>query len=226
MLTGDVFIQEGLITEDQLKLANDKSRELGAKEPIARVLVSMGFIQERDRVRCLGKVWSIPYVDISEKQPVPDVLNLISPQVARRFKSIPLEKKGSKLMVAMANPLDIFVIDELRLATSLEIEPMIAVEDDLMAALSTLYKVDTNVSDALEGVMKDFNGQVDILAKEEEDLSEAELREMGEDAPVIRLANLIINQAITDKASDIHIEPQKDGIRVRYRVDGVMQDGM
>jgi type IV pilus assembly protein PilB len=226
MLTGDVFIQEGLITEDQLKLAHDKSRELGGKEPIARVLVSMGFIQERDRVRCLGKVWAIPYVDISEKQPAPDVLQLISPQVAKRFKSIPLEKKGSKLMVAMANPLDIFVIDELRLATALEIEPMIAVEDDLMAALSSLYKVDTNVSDALAGVMKDFNGQVDIVSREDEDLSEAELREMGEDAPVIRLANLIINQAITDRASDIHIEPRRDGVKIRYRVDGVLTDSM
>jgi len=226
MLTGDVFIQEGLITEDQLKLAHDKSRELGGKEPIARVLVSLGFIQERDRVRCLGKVWSIPYVDISEKSPSPDVLQLISPQVAKRFKSIPLEKKGAKLMVAMANPLDIFVIDELRLATGLEIEPMIAVEDDLNMALSSLYKVDVNVNDALAGVMKDFNGQVDIMAHDEEELSEAELREMGEDAPVIRLANLIINQAISDRASDIHIEPRKDGVKVRYRVDGVLIDAM
>ena len=226
MLTGDVFIQEGLISEEQLKLAHDKSRELGGKEPIARVLVSLGFIQERDRVRCLGKVWSIPYVDISEKQPPPDVLQLISPQVAKRFKSIPLERKGSKLMVAMANPLDIFVIDELRLATGLEIEPMIAVEDDLNMALSTLYKVDVNVNDALAGVMKDFNGQVDIVSNDDEELSEAELREMGEDAPVIRLANLIINQAISDRASDIHIEPRKEGVKVRYRVDGVLMDAM
>jgi type IV pilus assembly protein PilB len=226
MLTGDVFIQEGLITEDQLKLAHDKSRELGGKEPIARVLVSLGFIQERDRVRCLGKVWSIPYVDISEKTPPPEVLQLISPMVAKRFKSIPLEKRGSKLMVAMANPLDIFVIDELRLATGLEIEPMIAVEEDLAVALGALYKVDVNVNDALAGVMKDFNGQVDIQSTEEEELSEAELREMGEDAPVIRLANLIINQAISDRASDIHIEPRKDGVRVRLRVDGVLTDAM
>src|SRR5579859_2501714 len=110
MLSGDVFIQEGLITEEQLRLANDKQREMGGKDPIARVLVSLGFIEERDRVRCLGKVWSIPYVDISDKNPAPEVISLITPQVAKRFKAIPLERKGAKLMVAMANPLDIFVI--------------------------------------------------------------------------------------------------------------------
>ena len=227
MLTGDVFIQEGLISEEQLKLAHDKQRELGGKDPIARVLVSLGFIDERDRVRCLGKVWSIPYVDIAEKHPPQEILQLVTPQVAKRFRAIPIEKKGQKLLVAMANPLDIFVIDELRLATGLEIEPMIAVEEELNAALGNLYKIDVNVTDALSGVMKAFNGQIDIGGPiDDEELSEAELREMGEDAPIIGLANLIISQAITDRASDIHLEPQKDGVRVRYRVDGVMLETM
>ncbi len=227
MLTGDVFVAEGLIDQEQLQLANDKQRELGNQDPIARVLVSMGFIAERDRVRCLGKVWGVPFVDIAESAPHPDAILLLSPQIAKRFKAIPIEKQGNRLIVAMANPLDIFVIDEMRLTTGLDIEPMIAVEDDLNAALSAYYKVDVNVNDALAGVMKDFvDGSVDITRAEDEELSEAELREMGEDAPIIRLANLIISQAISDKASDIHIEPQKDGLRVRYRVDGVMIDGM
>lgn len=226
MLTGDVFVSEGLISDDQLKVAQEKQKELGGTEPIARVLVNMGFIQERDRVRCLGKVWGVPFVDVSERIPKPDALQLISPQLAKRFKAVPLEIHDTKLTVAMSNPLDIFVIDELRLATGYEVEPMIAVEEDLVGALSNYYKVDINVSDALTSVMKDFNGQVDISSVEDEELSEAELREMGEDAPIIRLANLIINQAVNDKASDIHIEPGKEGIRVRYRIDGVMMDGM
>lgn len=226
MLTGDVFVAEGLISDDQLKVAQEKQKELGGTEPIARVLVNMGFIQERDRVRCLGKVWGVPFVDVSERVPKADALQLISPQLAKRFKAVPLEIHESKLTVAMSNPLDIFVIDELRLATGYEIEPMIAVEEDLLGALSNYYKVDINVSDALSSVMKDFNGQVDISSVEDEELTEAELREMGEDAPIIRLANLVINQAVNDKASDIHIEPGKEGIRVRYRIDGVMMDGM
>src|SRR4051794_12855669 len=99
MLTGDVFIAEGLINEEQLRLAHDKQKELGGKDPIARVLVSLGFIEERDRVRCLGKVWSIPFVDVAEKVPPPDVLQLITPQIAKRFKAIPLERRNGKLVI-------------------------------------------------------------------------------------------------------------------------------
>ena len=226
MLTGEVFIDEGLITQEQLQMAQDKQREVGGTEPIARVLVSLGFIEERDRVRCLGKVWGIPFVDLQKTVPKPEVLPLISPQLAKRYKTIPLDKNGEKLVVAMANPLDVFVIDELRLATGLEIEPSIASEEDINITLSNYYKIDLNVNDALAGVIKDFDADIELSTVTEEELSEAELREMGDDAPIIRLANLIISQAIQDKASDIHVEPQKEGMRVRYRVDGVLLDGM
>lgn len=217
---------EGLISQEDLELAIQKHKELGGAEPVARVLVSMGLVSERDRVRCLGKVWGIPFVEIAEVAPQLEALEVISPQVAKRFKCVPIERRADKLMVAMVNPLDIFVIDELRLTTGLEIEAMIAIEEDLLAALANHYKVDINVNDALAGVMKDFDGDVEITHDREDELSEAELREMGEDAPIIRLANLIVSQAIADKASDIHMEPMKDGMRVRYRVDGVLQDGM
>lgn len=227
MLTGDVFVQEGLISEDQLRLAEDKWREMGSVDPIARVLVNLGFVQERDRVRLLGQVWGVPFIDITEAQPEPEVIQLISGQLAKRFKAVPIRREGQKLLVAMANPLDIFVIDELRLATGLEIEPLIAVEDDLNNALSGLYRIESNMSETLAGVMKDFDGQIEVTGREgDDDLSEAELRELGEDAPIIRLANLIVSQGVQDRASDIHIEPGKEGIRVRYRIDGVMIEGM
>ena len=104
MLTGEVFINEGLISKEQLQMAQDKQREVGGTEPIARLLVSMGFIEERDRVRCLGKVWGIPYVDLQAQTPKPEVLPLISPQLAKRYKTIPLDRHENKLVVAMANP--------------------------------------------------------------------------------------------------------------------------
>ncbi|MEA2552222.1 MAG: type pilus assembly protein PilB [Fimbriimonadaceae bacterium] len=226
MLTGDVFVQEGLISSEQLKLAEEKRRELGGSDPIARVLVTMGLIAERDRVRCLGKVWGVQFVDVADCVPRAEAIALISPQVAKRFRCLPIEQQGTKLVVAMANPLDIFIIDEMRITTGLEIEPLIAVEEDLMQALATYYKVEINVNDALAGVMKDFDGNIEVQSNDEEELSEAELREMGEDAPVIRLANLIINQGVSDGASDIHIEPMRDGVKVRYRIDGVMVESM
>ncbi len=226
MLTGEFLVLEGLISQEQLHQAKIKQKELGGSDPVARVLVNMGVISERDRVRCMGKVWGVHYVDVSEASPDADILAIVPGPVAKRCKCVPIEILDGKLVVAMANPLDIFVIDELRMATGHEIEPMIAVEEDILASISNHYKVDINVNDALAGVMKDFTGEVELSTRNEDELSEAELREMGEDAPIIRLANLIISQAITDKASDIHIEPQKDGMRVRYRVDGVLSDGM
>jgi type IV pilus assembly protein PilB len=226
VLTGEAFVEEGLVTPDQLAVAIDKQQELGGGEPVGKVLVAMGYLKERDRVRMMGSVWGVPFVDVADRVPDPDDLALVSYALARKFKAIPITRDSNRLCVAMANPLDIFAIDELRLSTGYEIEPMIAVEEDLLSAIGNYYKAETNVSDALAGVMKDFDGDIEITDSREEDLSEAELREMGEDAPIIRLANLVISQAIADKASDIHMEPQKDGMRIRYRIDGVMVESM
>ncbi|HRJ26153.1 MAG TPA: ATPase, T2SS/T4P/T4SS family [Fimbriimonadaceae bacterium] len=224
MLTGEVFVREGLITREQLLLAEAKQEELGGSDPIARVLVSMGLVPERDRVRCLGKVWGIGFLDVTDVTPTPEALELIPQTLAKKFKILPISVDESKLIVAMANPLDVFVIDELRMVTGREIEPHIAVEEELDQAISGQYRNDARVSDAVAGVMRDFDGDLSISAAEDDDLSENELREMGEDAPIIRLANLIVSQGVQDKASDIHIEPRKDGILVRYRIDGVMHE--
>lgn len=226
MLTGEYFVAEGLITSDQLQQAVTRQREQGGVETIGKVLVNLGMVSERDRVRCLGKVWGVAFAEMNDLSPDPELLQLVSPSLAKRCKCFPIEKQEGRLIIAMVNPLDIFVIDELRLATGHEIEPLIAVEEDVLAALNNHYQIDVNVSDALAGVMKDFDGEIELAPRSDDDLSEDELREMGEDAPIIRLANLIISQAITDKASDIHIEPQRDGLRVRFRVDGVLQEGM
>lgn len=228
MLTGEVFVTEGLISRDQLAVAEEKRKELGGNDPIARVLVTMGLVSERDRVRCLGKVWGIPFADLSNITPPREVLDLLSAQLAKRFKAIPISKDENRLHVAMANPLDVFVVDELRMATGQEIEPMIAVEEEIGNALASFYKVDQNVNEALSNVMRDFDGDIEISDASigDDELSEAELRELSDDAPIIRLANLIVSTAVQDKASDIHIEPQKDGILVRYRIDGVMIEGM
>ncbi len=227
MLTGEVFLQDGLITEEQLRLANEKQLELGGNEPIANVLVSMGFITEKDRVRRLGILWGVEFADLTESQPEPAIPLLISSTFARKFKCLPMRQDGDRLFVAMANPLDVFVIDELRMLAGKEIEALIAVEDELVSAINASYSRDGALSDQLKGVMADFDSDVQFsTANDDDEVSDDELREMGDDAPVIRLANLIINQAISDGASDIHIEPGKEMVKVRYRVDGVLRDSM
>jgi type IV pilus assembly protein PilB len=222
MLTGDVFVSEGLITTAQLREAQDRQAELGGTESIARVLVQMGLVNERDRVRCLGKVWGIPYVDLSQRAPTPEALIALTPQQAQKFRAIPLEVDGSRLIVAMSNPLDVFVIDEMRALTGLEIEPMIAVEEDVDNALHHQYKSETDMSKTVTDLVDGI--QIDNGVGGGEGPDDGELGE--DDAPIIKLANLIVGQAVKDKASDIHIEPRKDAVVVRYRVDGVLHEVM
>ena len=227
MLSGEIFVEAGLITTDQLQLALDKQLEVGSTAPIARMLVEMGLISEEDRVRCLGKIWGIPFVDTLDITPSDDALLRVSPQFAKRFKVFPIKVEHGALLVAMANPLDVFVIDELRLNTGLEIEPHIAIEHDLVRSLNEHYRSDHSVNEALAGVLKDFEGDLDLTAeREEEELTVEKLKELGEEAPVIRMASLVLSQAIMDKASDIHIEPRKNDLSIRYRIDGVMHEVM
>jgi type IV pilus assembly protein PilB len=221
VLTGEHFLQEGLISVDQLQVASQRHQELGGKEPMAKILVQLGFISEKDRVKSLGKVWGVPFADVSEVVPHPEALGLLSGQNAKKFKALPIERQGNRILVAMVNPLDIFAIDEIRHTTGLEVEPMICIEAELLNALIQFYRGESEV---IAGVIKDFDGNdVNIVeaAKDAEDDEDPD-----DEAPIIRLANLIISQAVIDKASDIHIEPMKDGVRVRYRIDGVMLEGM
>jgi len=225
--TGDIFVNEGLITEEQLDYALQVQSESGTSDPIARVLVSLGIISEKDRLRCTGKMWGVPFIDLTEKHPTPAAIMLVGGRLCHRLKSIPIEIVDEVVHVAMANPLDVFAIDEIRSACDMDIEPMIASEEDIEAAISANYKSDTEVDSALKGVISEFEHDIVVNdPTQEEDLSIDELREMGEDAPVVRLANLIISQAIADSASDIHVEPLQDGVKVRYRIDGVLQDAM
>ncbi len=224
MLTGDVFVDEGLITPYQLQLAVNKQVEMGGNDPIAKVMVDLGLITEKDKVRCTGRAWDIPFADLTEMHPTQEALELLTGQFAKRFKVLPIKKDDNVLHVAMSNPLDVFVIDELSMNTGLEIHPYIALEEEINAAFAEYYTTDHTVTHQLDGVMKDFdNDSGDAFASipEEDDATDE-----ADDAPIIRLANLIVNQAVADKASDIHIEPRKEEVYVRFRVDGIMIEMM
>ncbi|MER3466321.1 MAG: type II secretion system protein GspE, partial [Armatimonadota bacterium] len=227
MINGEVFVQEGLISQEQLDQAIAKQKELGGNEPIGNVLVSMGYVSERDRVRCMGRIWGVEFIDLAEHPPDSQVVGRISSTFAKKFKVLPVRIVEGRLLVAMANPLDIFVIDELRLLVGMDVEPLITVEEELTDAIASAYANDGSVSDALKGVIEDFDGDIEITAGGDEDeLTADELRNLGEEAPIVRLANLIINQAIADGASDIHIEPRRNEVKVRIRMDGVMHEAM
>ncbi|MEN6372070.1 MAG: type II secretion system ATPase GspE [Armatimonadota bacterium] len=227
---GDICVRLKLITQDQLEQALEKQGQLKTQESLGDVLVNMHLIGEKDRVRCLGEQWGVPFVDLSEKEPEPEAIKMVSQEIARRQKVIPIARNNGKLTLAMKNPLDIFVIDEIRLTTGVEIEPMIAVEEDIVAAISRCYRSEASVNAVVSEVMRDLEGgEIDFTTTEdvrEEDISIEQLKELSEEAPVIKLANLIISRAVADGASDIHIEPTREAVRVRFRIDGILHEAM
>jgi len=227
---GDIFVSSGLVSPEQLGQALDKQRQLKSQEQIGDLLVSMGLITERDRVRCLGEQWGVPYQDLTDIRVDEEVVSTVTQELARRFKVMPIERAAKRLTLAMKNPLDIFAIDEIRLITGLEVEPVIATEEDIILAIGANYRTEVNVTEAVSHVMRDIDeASISITQGDGGDdsaITIEQLKELSGEAPVVRLSNMIISRGITDKASDIHIEPAKDCLRIRYRVDGILQDGM
>lgn len=221
---GDVLVEKGLISHEQLQSAVDKQKQLGGKQPIGEILVSMGLITERDRVMALGEQWGVEFVDLTDVLVPEDVSSLISQELARRYKMIPLEVIGDRIKMAMKNPLDIFATDEIRLMTGKEVIPLIATEDSILLAINENYKV---AAQNLNNVLQTFQvEEVELDKKRPEELAAEVDQAEAESAPIIKLANALISKAITEKASDIHIEPARESIRVRYRVDGILMDGL
>lgn len=228
---GEIFLNLGLINREQLNQAIEKQKLLKRQEAVGDVLVNMGFITEKDRVRGLGEQWGVPFVDVAELEIDPAVTKLVAENVARKLKILPIAKKNGKLTLAMKNPLDIFAIDEVRMMTGVDVEPAIAPEEDIINAIGRHYRSQVDVTEQVDSVIKEFDtGDIDFDAASsddgDEDISIEQLRELSEEAPVIKLANLIISRGINDGGSDIHIEPAKDFVRVRLRVDGLLQEIM
>jgi type IV pilus assembly protein PilB len=215
------------ISDEQLKQALEVQRE--TREPLAQILVNMGVISEKDKARILGRQWGIPFIDLAERQIDRDLLKLIPHHLLQRWKAVPIDRNGPRLVVAMANPLDVYAVDQMRLVSGMDIEPVIGTADDINAALGQSVSAREEIGVALQQMEEigGDGGEIQLEEKNrEEELSIDQLREMLDEAPVVRLANLIIRQAIRDKASDIHIQPEANRVRIRYRVDGILHDTM
>lgn len=224
---GDILREMTNLSEDDLERALQIQRN--THEPLGGILVSMGLITERERVRALGRQWGVPYVELNTDQLDAEVLERIPKHLVQRFRVLPIDIKGSRLTVAMLNPLDIFTIDQLRLVTGLEIDPVITIDEDLNNAITNFFSSGDHLDETIRRVVDEVgssDGELQLIAeKQEEDISLDRLRELVDDAPIIQLVNMIIRQALTDKASDIHIQPEGTKVRVRYRIDGILQDG-
>ncbi len=219
---GDQLVHEGLVTREQLSKALEDARVNGTRVGFA--LVKLGFMGEQDLVRALARQHRVPAVDLERVKLDPKLLKLIPGEIAMKHQVLPLRRVGRTLTVAMANPTDLGVIDDLKFITRFEIEPVIAGEVTLRKTIEREY--DTS-DERINELLKQFDQEeLEVLEDHEEDLSVGALQAQVEEAPVVKLINGILSDAVHRGASDIHFECYEKEIRVRYRVDGVLQEIM
>ncbi|NPV28505.1 MAG: type II secretion system ATPase GspE [Firmicutes bacterium] len=214
-LLGDILVEYNLITPAQLEEALKVQRETG--ERLGEVLVRLGYVSEDDILEVLEYQLGIPRVSLADKPLSPDLVRSLPESLIRRHKVLPLRKEGSTLTVAVADPLNVVALDDLRFATGLEINPVIARRREIEEALERCLAA-PEMGRAIQEL---------AMGMPEEEARPARTEEAAaEEAPVVRLVNSLLSRAIAEKASDIHIEPQEQGVRVRYRIDGSLREIM
>ncbi|MBI5970284.1 MAG: type IV-A pilus assembly ATPase PilB [Deltaproteobacteria bacterium] len=220
---GELLLREKLITTEQLKKAVDEQRQGGGR--LGLNLTKLGFISESDLTAFLSRQYGIPTIDLATQEIDHEVAKLIPEDVAKKYQVIPVSRTGSTLVLAMADPSNIFAIDDIKFLTGYNVEPLIASEVAIKAAIDKQYETAEEEA-GLDEMLSDFDETDMELVKDEEEIDVNELKKSVEDAPVVKLVNLILTDAIKKGASDIHIEPYEKSFRVRYRVDGVLQEVM
>jgi len=221
---GDLFVREGLITDEQLQDGLREARS--TKTRLGYALVKLGFVAEKELTQMLAKQYRVPAVDLDKVEVPEKVVKTISGDVATKHLVLPLRKVGRKLTVAMVNPTDDSALNDLRFLTRLDIEPVIVGEYTLRKHLEVYYKVDE--TEFMGDILDDMFDEEDLefVEEEEEDVSVAALQAEVDNAPVVKFINGLLTDAVMKGVSDIHIEPFEKEIRVRYRIDGALQEVM
>jgi len=222
---GEFLIKANLITEDQLEQALNEQRETGGR--IGEHLLRLGFVTEEDILDCLSQQYGVPSINLRHFDIDESIIRLIPADVARKYQFIPVSKTGATLTVAMADPTNVFAMDDITFITGYRVEPVVASEDALREAIDKYYG--TTHALELKKVMEDLaaveESALEVL-EEEENFDVTDLEASADEAPVVRLVNLILTDALKRGASDIHIEPYEKTYRVRFRVDGVLYEVM
>jgi len=216
---GELLVKENLITPVQLQQAIEEQQKSGGR--LGESLTKLGFIENEQLAEFLSKQYGVPYIDLREFEINKNVISLVPVDLAQKYTLMPINRASGTLIVAIADPSNITAEDELKFVTNYNIEFVVASEDSIKAAIDRYYDAGVSLDDAL----KEFNDDV-VIAEDEEDFDVNELAKASEDAPVVKLVNLILTDAIRKSCSDIHIEPYEKSFRVRYRIDGVLYEVM
>jgi type IV pilus assembly protein PilB len=222
---GELLTKAGLISQDQLKEALRVQKDTGGK--LGETLIKLAFVSEEDITECLSQQFGVPSINLQHFEIDASVIKLIPADVARKYNILPVNKTGATITIAMADPTNVFAMDDIKFMTGYNVEPVVASELGIKAAIDTYYG--TTASLELKKVMEDLqqaeSADLEVL-EEEEEMDVHALADSAEEAPVVKLVNLILTDAIKRGASDIHIEPYEKEFRVRFRVDGILYEIM
>jgi type IV pilus assembly protein PilB len=221
---GELLVRENIISAEQLQQAQREQRSSGKR--LAYSLTKLGILGEKELTEFLSRQYGVPSISLDEFEIDPEVISLVPKEVAVKHTVLPVQRAGSTLIVAMTDPSNIYAIDDLKFLTGLNIEPVVSTDGAIEAAIVRYYEK-PEVAPSFEDVMGDFDmSDIDFAEDDDGDVNALESQKESEQAPVVKLCNLILVNAINKGASDIHIEPYEKDYRVRYRIDGVLHEEM
>lgn len=211
-----MLLDKGVLSSQQMSEAQDHRIAKGTS--LGKAIVDLGFISERELVDFVSRELNIASIDLGNFSPDQEAIDMVPGDVAKKYRFIPLFKIENTLTIAMADPMDIFAIDDIRFRVGCDIEPLISSESEIMRAIASSYGTDVFIREALDIAGGPESGLMALTEESGADKLEA----AAEQAPIVKLVNEIISQAIIERASDIHIEPGKMDVTVRLRIDGVL----
>ena len=217
---GELLVREKLISLSQLRQAQEEQQRSGSN--LGYTLAKLGYISDTEITNFLSQQYRVPTINLEEYEIDADIVKLVAKDQCEKHKVLPISRAGSSLVVAMADPTNLNAIDDLKFLTGFNVEPVIASETAILAAIEKYY----NVGPSYDEVMAGFDEGEIAVGEDEEQINLMELEKASEDAPVVRLVNMILLSAIKKGASDIHVEAYEKKLRVRYRIDGVLNEEM
>ncbi len=228
---GELLLKENFITADQLDLALKQQNQNGGR--LGSILINLGFVEDDDITDLLSRKYGVPSINLAFFEIDPAVIKLIPVEVAQKYMVVPLSRVGSTLTVAIADPTNVFAMDDVKFMTGFNVEPVVASETSIMEALEKYYGTPHSIElkrvyDQIAQNEKENSLDLDLetSSEEEAELSLDQLQRSSEDAPIIRLVNLILSESLKKGASDIHVEPYEKDFRVRFRIDGILYNIM
>ncbi len=212
----EILLKRGLLTDEQLNKAREEARRTGS--PLKQVLIRLNLVAEEDMASLIAEHIGVPFIDLSDYLIDPETVKLVPEAMAKKYKLMPVFKIGNTLTVAMADPQDLMAIDEIRLKSGCDVELCLSGWNAIKDAIDQYYGVTGTMQEVIEGIDEEK------MKNLPEEMRVEDLTAIAEEAPIIKLVNLLIIQAVKDRASDIHLEPDEEVLRTRFRIDGVLHE--